>query len=158
MINKNILAAAAGFTAGYFMFKKSNAAVGANKYTYYKVIQQNWGYGWDDVDFYEVDSRGFFRTTEERQIYMENLKKYKTEPGQPYPRVILRKELNKSNVGTNNNSQDYKIVRGWDHYNSKPLYQVNSTSDSENEYVGEWHTNIEEAKEELAYLKNRLNR
>jgi hypothetical protein len=94
---KNVIAAAAGFAAGYLMFKKNSAAVGANKYTYYKVIQQNWGTGWDDVDFYEVDSRGFFRTIEERNLYKENLKRYKTEPGQPYPRVILRKELNKIN-------------------------------------------------------------
>jgi hypothetical protein len=30
-----------------------------NKYSYYKVIQQNWGSGWDDVDFYECNSAGF---------------------------------------------------------------------------------------------------
>jgi hypothetical protein len=64
-----------------------------NKYTYYKVIQQNWGYGWDDVDFYEVNSQNFFNTKEERQAYKENLRLYREN--QPVPtRVIFRKELN----------------------------------------------------------------
>jgi hypothetical protein len=63
------------------------------KYTYYKVIQQNWGSGWDDVDFYECNSTGTM-DAETRKLFKENLKIYKTEPGQPYPRVIFRKELN----------------------------------------------------------------
>ena len=68
-----------------------------NKYTYYKVIQQNWGSGWDDVDFYECDSVGNM-TTEVRAQYKENLKLYRSEPRQPYPRVIFRKEANSPTI------------------------------------------------------------
>lgn len=64
-----------------------------NKYEYNKVIQQNWGYGWDDVDFYECDSTGFIKDKEVRQSFKENLRLYRTEPGQPVCRVIFRKEL-----------------------------------------------------------------
>lgn len=66
-----------------------------NKYTYYKVIQQNWGYGWDDVDFYECDSTGFMER-ETRESFKENLRLYRSE--QPVPtRVIRRRELNTVN-------------------------------------------------------------
>lgn len=65
-----------------------------NKYTYYKVIQQNWGYGWDDVDFYECNSAYWINDKETRLSFKENLRLYRTEPGQPVCRVINRKELN----------------------------------------------------------------
>ena len=62
-----------------------------NKYTYYKVIQQNYGYGWDDVDFYETNSRYFFESVEDKKNFKENLRLYRTEL--PYPvRVVHRKE------------------------------------------------------------------
>jgi hypothetical protein len=64
-----------------------------NKYTYYKVIQGNYGSGWDDVDFHEVDSTGSFKTREERMLFQENRKAYRDN--EPYPhRTIFRKELN----------------------------------------------------------------
>jgi hypothetical protein len=64
----------------------------ANKYTYYKVIQQNWGSGWDDVDFYETDST-YYMNRETRLQFKENLRLYREN--QPIPtRVIKRKELN----------------------------------------------------------------
>lgn len=64
-----------------------------NKYEYNLVIQQNWGYGWNDVDFYESDSTGFIKDVETRELYKANLRLYRTEPGQPVCRVIKRKEL-----------------------------------------------------------------
>lgn len=63
------------------------------KYTYYKVIQQHWGNGWDDVDFYETNSSFLFNTRDEKQAFLENLKLYRTEQNAPV-RVIKRKEPN----------------------------------------------------------------
>ena len=64
-----------------------------NKYTYYKVIQQNWGYGWDDVDFYESDSSGFIKDRETRELFKTNLKAYREN--EPVPtRVVKKRELN----------------------------------------------------------------
>lgn len=64
----------------------------ANKYTYYRVIQQNWGNQWDDVDFYETNSSYNFRTPEDRKLYRENLRAYRE--AQPVPtRVIKRREI-----------------------------------------------------------------
>ena len=64
-----------------------------NKYKYYKVIQGNYGYGWDDEDFHETDSTGFMATKEARQALKDNLKAYRENGGGAY-RVIKRKELN----------------------------------------------------------------
>lgn len=75
----------------------------ANKYNYTKVIQQNYGCGWEDASSYETDSTG---TPKEKVIekypsgkwkystslLMKDLKEYKLLG---YPtRVIKRKELN----------------------------------------------------------------
>ncbi len=79
----------------------------ANKYTYSKVIQQNYGYGhgFEDVSSYECNSVGTPKelVTIERNgksvrvsALSQDLKAYRKE--QPYPtRVVFRKELNKSN-------------------------------------------------------------
>lgn len=65
------------------------------KYIYYKVIQQNWGNGWDDVDFYETDSTGYM-IKEDRKALSENLRLYRE--AQPVPtRVIKRRELYQAN-------------------------------------------------------------
>jgi len=62
---------------------------GAGEYNYYKVIQQNWGYGWDDVDFHETDSTYW---PKDRKLFLENLKAYReNQPGVPL-RVVQRKE------------------------------------------------------------------
>lgn len=71
---------------------KAHTTQTPKKYEYHKVIQQNWGYGWDDVDFYECDSTGFIKDKETRDLFKENLRLYRTEPGQPVCRVIFRKE------------------------------------------------------------------
>ena len=65
-----------------------------NKYTYYKVIQQNYGsYGWEDVSFYETDSTGY-APKEQRELLKHDLKEYRFTG---YPtRVIKRKELNQN--------------------------------------------------------------
>jgi len=48
----------------------------------------------------------------------------------------------------------YVIFEGQDHYNNKPLYQVIS-KDEDNDYVGEFHDNREDAEKELNELKNK---
>jgi hypothetical protein len=76
-----------------------------NKYTYYKVIQQWYGQGWEDVSSYETKSdynstekSGSFVTTKsgkrrETTLLAHDLKEYRLTG---YPtRVISRKELNK---------------------------------------------------------------
>jgi hypothetical protein len=75
----------------------------ANKYKYYVVIQQNYGYGWEDVSFYESNSNGVtsemsgsfreLKNGRKRELTLEHdLKEYRLTN---YPtRTINRKELN----------------------------------------------------------------
>jgi len=64
-----------------------------NKYSYNKVIQQNYGQGWEDVSQYETNSQG---TTKDKSLLMHDLKEYRLLG---YPtRVIFRKSFNKSLV------------------------------------------------------------
>jgi len=72
-----------------------------NKYYYCKVIQQNFGGGWEDVSEYECDSQGRTKEKVEKVINGRtikvsllklDLKEY--ELGNNYPtRVIFRKQL-----------------------------------------------------------------
>lgn len=63
-----------------------------NKYTYYKVIQGNYGQRWNDEDFHECDSTGFIRTKAARDALKFNLAAYRENGGGVY-RVIKRREL-----------------------------------------------------------------
>jgi hypothetical protein len=47
---------------------------------------------------------------------------------------------------------EFYIFEGIDHYSSTPLFRVESTSDSDAEYIGEWHTDRNEAEKELREL------
>ena len=58
----------------------------ANKYTYYKVLQSNSGYGWDDEVFYNKSDK------EQLKELREDIKAYRAENIQI--RVIERRELN----------------------------------------------------------------
>ena len=58
----------------------------ANKYTYYKVLQSNSGYGWDDEVFYDKSNK------EQLKELREDIKAYRAENIQI--RVIERRELN----------------------------------------------------------------
>ena len=44
---------------------------------------------------------------------------------------------------------DYYIFEGMDNLKGNPLYRVERTSESDNEYVGEWHTDKSDAEKEL---------
>lgn len=68
-----------------------------SKYTYYKVIQGNYGQGWNDEDFHLTDSAGSFKSGFDRQRFKDNLKAYRENGGGVY-RVIKRKELNQPKV------------------------------------------------------------
>ena len=57
-----------------------------NKYTYYKVLQSNSGYGWDDEVFYNKSDK------EQLKELREDMKAYRAENIQI--RVIERRELN----------------------------------------------------------------
>lgn len=60
-----------------------------NKYTYLKVIQQNYGQGWEDNSEYQTNSKGI---AIDRELLKADLKEYKLTG---YPtRVIKRKQLN----------------------------------------------------------------
>jgi len=48
-------------------------------------------------------------------------------------------------------SENYKIVKGQDHYNNKPLFQVVGI---ENDYVGEWHSTMASAQNELKSMNS----
>ena len=58
----------------------------ANKYTYYKVLQSNSGYGWDDEVLYDKSNK------EQLKELREDIKAYRSENIQI--RVIERRELN----------------------------------------------------------------
>jgi len=72
-----------------------------NKYTYLKVIQQNFGQGWEDVSEYETNSQGVTKELSDKVInkyghrlslLQHDLKEYRL---MGYPtRVIQRKQLN----------------------------------------------------------------
>ena len=47
---------------------------------------------------------------------------------------------------------EFYIFEGIDHYSSTPLFRVESTSDSDAEYIGEWHTDRNDAEMELREL------
>ena len=58
----------------------------ANKYTYYKVLQSNSGYGWDDEVLYDKNDK------KQLKELKEDIKAYRAENIQI--RVIERRELN----------------------------------------------------------------
>jgi hypothetical protein len=59
-----------------------------NKHLYWKVIQQNYGQGWEDASHYETNSS--FQTMP-NDSFLKDLKEYRTLG---YPtKVIQRKEL-----------------------------------------------------------------
>jgi hypothetical protein len=72
-----------------------------NKYTYYAVIQGNFGFGWEDVDHNETNSAGickeYVRTKEGKKISIVgyNIREYRNSGIGVY-RIIYRKETNKS--------------------------------------------------------------
>lgn len=63
-----------------------------NKYNYYVVLQGNYGYGWEDLTFYESDSTGWIPDKELRMELKADKKAYReNEPGYAH-RTIFRKE------------------------------------------------------------------
>jgi len=64
------------------------------RFTYLKVIQQNYGQGWEDVSQYDVFSTGQPKNIADRQLIIHDVKEYRL---MGYPtRVIFRKEKNNS--------------------------------------------------------------
>lgn len=67
-----------------------------NKYRYYKIIQTNSGYGWDDDDFHETNSKF---VALDRALFKENLQAYRDNSfGVFNVRVVSRRELNEVEV------------------------------------------------------------
>jgi hypothetical protein len=64
-----------------------------NKYTYLRVIQKNYGFGFEDVSAYEVNSDGYGK---EYRNMKTDLKLYRENEGGNF-RVIFRKEKNNAN-------------------------------------------------------------
>lgn len=59
-----------------------------NKYNYYYVLQANYGYGWDDIVWYDThDTEQMLSIKRDLRSYREN------EPGVPF-RIVQRRELN----------------------------------------------------------------
>lgn len=59
-----------------------------NKYKYYRVLQSNFGYGWDDVMHFDLANS----TVKERK---QALKEYRLNQTNAQHRFIERRELNK---------------------------------------------------------------
>ena len=55
-----------------------------------KVLQQNWGYGWDDIITYEKDERGYY---DHKQI-KQDLRDYRENEPQAPVRLITRRVPN----------------------------------------------------------------
>ena len=66
--------------------KEKDMKTRVNKYTYYKVLQSNSGYGWDDEVFYNKSDK------EQLKELRKDIKAYRAENIQI--RVIERRELN----------------------------------------------------------------
>jgi hypothetical protein len=64
-----------------------------NKYTYYKIIQGNYGYGWNDEDAHETDSSGYMPQPA-RAALKENIRLYRENGGGVY-RIVKRRELSR---------------------------------------------------------------
>lgn len=60
------------------------------KYSYYKIIQSNHGFGWDDEDYHETNSAFILK---DRASFKENFNAYMANCNAPL-RVINRKEVN----------------------------------------------------------------
>lgn len=58
-----------------------------NKYTYYKVLQSNFGYGWDDVEFFNLADS----TMKEHK---QAMKEYRDNQPNAQHRLISRRVLN----------------------------------------------------------------
>ena len=71
--------------------KKTAAKSKKTKYSYFKVIQGNYGYGWEDLVSYRTNSQGDFETTQERSEMKQNYKAYRENERSARHRVIFRK-------------------------------------------------------------------
>jgi len=60
------------------------------KYTYEKIIQQNYDHGWEDVDAYDCDRTGFILDKEQRDRYKHNYRAYHMEGGAPCRSITRR--------------------------------------------------------------------
>jgi len=54
-------------------------------------------------------------------------------------------------------TSEYYIHEGHDHFKNKPLFRVESSPESDNEYVGEWHDNKIDAETELKSMQKNKN-
>ena len=62
------------------------------KYNYLKIIQVDYGQGWEDVDAHECDSTGWINNPEARTLLKFNMRAYQENELRPY-RIIFRREL-----------------------------------------------------------------
>lgn len=61
------------------------------KYRYEKVIQGNYGSGWDDLTAYDCDSAGFIKDKAQRAEYVSDRKAYAENEPQYAHRTITRR-------------------------------------------------------------------
>lgn len=61
------------------------------KYRYEKILQGNYGQGWEDLTAYDCDYSGWIKDKKVRQEKNEDIKAYKENEPQYSHRVIVRK-------------------------------------------------------------------
>ena len=74
------------------MATKKTTNTRRNKYHYYKVLQGNYGYGWDDLIYLETNSTGVALDEKEKKDFWVNKKLYRENERGVRFRVIFRKE------------------------------------------------------------------
>lgn len=62
-----------------------------NKYRYEKILQGNYGTGWDDLTAYDCDSTGFIKDKEQREQLKSDRKAYAENEPQYAHRTIVRR-------------------------------------------------------------------
>jgi hypothetical protein len=116
---------------------------------YYKKSNKNRYSGVTKEVYFKDSTRPSFSVTfesEPKKVY-DKLKEWTKTHKYNFNDIIAVKYADGGDI-----ENEFYIFEGIDHYSSTPLFRVESTSDSDAEYIGEWHTDRNEAEKELREL------
>lgn len=64
-----------------------------SKYKYERILQGNYGNGWDDLTAYDCDSTGWIKDKQQRQELKNDIKAYRENEPQYAHRTIKRRSV-----------------------------------------------------------------